>query len=517
VEATSAPRPRGLRLPKPRRLLTALSDERLVEYVRDGDAAAFEVLYDRYSAGILGFCRHMLGSTPDAEDAVQHTFIAAHGDIERHDQRELHVKAWLYTIARNRCLSMLRARREQPSDDAVEIISDRLVHDVEQRDDLRALLADVGKLPDDQREALVLAEIGDLSHGDISEVLGCEVAKVKSLVFQARTALIDRRIARETPCAEIREQIATLRGGALRRSHLRHHIESCPGCAQYREEVRRQRAMLAIALPVVPSAALKAHVLGALGISSGTAAAAAGTGAGAAATAGAGSLGAAAQAGLVAKFGVAAVLAVGGIGGAAVVAQNGTLPLLHHSTPAQEVKDEGAHVSGSTKAHGAAAAAGAAAASAQQTGAHGKHTVAGSRRSASGSQHGFTPVTGESNGARAREFAQTRGQGKHTGLTKQHATGHKRPHPAKKVHVKHIAKTKAHTRAVRPVKPTRPPETAPAPRTTTAPAPETTPTPAPSVEQPADAVSPDTSVTSGTSGKSGKSGATGKSSAGATG
>jgi RNA polymerase sigma factor (sigma-70 family) len=226
VEAISAPRPHVLRIPKPRRLLSALSDERLVELVRKGEAAAFEVLYDRYSSGILGFCRHMLGNVADAEDATQHTFIAAHADIERHDRRDLHVKAWLYTIARNRCLSMLRARREQPSDDAVDIATDNLAGEIEQRADLRALLADVTRLPDDQREALVLAEIGDLSHSDISEILGCEVSKVKSLVFQARTALIDRRIARETPCAEIREQLATLRGGALRRSQLRFFLST---------------------------------------------------------------------------------------------------------------------------------------------------------------------------------------------------------------------------------------------------------------------------------------------------
>src|SRR5205085_8172821 len=123
------------------------------------------------------------------------------------------------------------------------------------------LLADVTKLPDDQREALVLSEVGDLSHSDIAGILGCEVSKVKSLVFQARTSLIERRTARDTSCAEIREQLATLRGGALRRSHLRNHLEVCPGCSEYREQIRRQRAMLAVALPVVPSAALRGHVL----------------------------------------------------------------------------------------------------------------------------------------------------------------------------------------------------------------------------------------------------------------
>src|SRR3954454_24297684 len=145
VEAISAPRPHAIRVPRPRRLLAALSDERLVEHVRRGEVAAFEVLYDRHTAGILGFCRHMLGSASDAEDAVQHTFIAAHADIQRHGERDLYVKAWLYTIARNRCLSMLRARREHVAGDGIEIVTDRLDDDLQQREDLRALLADVRK------------------------------------------------------------------------------------------------------------------------------------------------------------------------------------------------------------------------------------------------------------------------------------------------------------------------------------------------------------------------------------
>jgi RNA polymerase sigma factor (sigma-70 family) len=133
----------------------------LVVDVRSGSEAAFEVIYDRHHRGILGFCRHMLGSAEEAEDAVQHTFMAAYRSLTSSD-KPIQLKAWLYTIARNRCLSVLRARREQPSDDLDSLSTDGFDAQVQQRQDLRDLLRDVAGLPEDQRAALVLAEVGDL-------------------------------------------------------------------------------------------------------------------------------------------------------------------------------------------------------------------------------------------------------------------------------------------------------------------------------------------------------------------
>src|ERR671916_620315 len=86
-----------------RRLLALAGDARLVEQVRRGNEAAFEVVFERHAPAILGFCRHMLGTREEAEDAVQHTFAAAYRDLQR-DEREIALKAWLYAIARNRCL-----------------------------------------------------------------------------------------------------------------------------------------------------------------------------------------------------------------------------------------------------------------------------------------------------------------------------------------------------------------------------------------------------------------------------
>jgi RNA polymerase sigma factor (sigma-70 family) len=265
----------------PAAVLRRASDERLVERVRAGSERAFEVVYDRHQRGILAFCRHMLGSVEEAEDAVQHTFMAAFRDLEG-STKAIQLRPWLYTIARNRCLSVLRARREHPVAEVEAPPTENLSAEVERRQDLRDLLGDLARLPDDQRAALVLAELGAAPHEEIAVVLGVPREKVKALVFQARTSLTASRRARETPCVEIREQLAVLRGGALRRSPLHRHLRECAGCREFHGQVKAQRRDLGVILPVAPTLALKEAVLAAVfgsGAGGGGAIAAAGGGA----------------------------------------------------------------------------------------------------------------------------------------------------------------------------------------------------------------------------------------------
>src|ERR671915_1821414 len=128
-----------------RRLLALAGDARLVEQVRHGNEAAFEVVFERHGPAILAFCRHMLGTREEAEDAVQHTFTAAYRDLQRGGDREIALKPWLFAIARNRCLSVLRTRREVPvAADALEAGAParaRLAEEVEERAGVRLLLA----------------------------------------------------------------------------------------------------------------------------------------------------------------------------------------------------------------------------------------------------------------------------------------------------------------------------------------------------------------------------------------
>jgi RNA polymerase sigma factor (sigma-70 family) len=235
------------------RSLRMAEDVHLVTLVRKGEMAAFETIYDRYQRGIYSFCRNLLGDAEEAADVVQHTFLAAYSAIVA-SEKPLLLRAWLYTIARNRCYSVLRARREQPSAELAEPATEGLAQHVLRREDLRQLLMDMRRLPEDQRTALVLSGLGTLNHHQVADTLGVPPTKVKALVFQARESLLAAQKARETDCSEIREQLSTLRGGALRRGNLRRHLRDCPACQEFSSRLEPQRRRVAL-LPVAPETA----------------------------------------------------------------------------------------------------------------------------------------------------------------------------------------------------------------------------------------------------------------------
>jgi len=261
----------------PRRLA---SDDRLVALLRRGDPTAFEALYDRHAAALLSYCFFMLGSREDAEDAVQSTFASAYCALLR-DEREVEVRPWLFAIARNACVGVLRKRRPQEAEPLAEGSGEDLFAKVERRESIRQLLATMLELPERHRTALVLAELHGQSQREIGRVLGVSPDTVKSYIFQARATLASERVARETACHEIRDELASARGATLLRGRLRRHLRSCEDCRAYADRVLRRRRELGAVLPLLPTLALKRRVLDATaGHAAGAGVCVGGTGAG---------------------------------------------------------------------------------------------------------------------------------------------------------------------------------------------------------------------------------------------
>src|ERR671931_1852506 len=164
------------------RLLRLQGDEKLVALIRDGHDRAFEVLFERYRGRLLSFCRHMVGSSQDAEDLLQEVFAAAHLAIVG-DERPINARPWLYRIARNRCLNHLR-RPQHAGQDSMDVFERdggaTTADTVHTREEFRQIVADVQELPESQRTALLLREIDALSYEQISEAMDTTVPSVKS-------------------------------------------------------------------------------------------------------------------------------------------------------------------------------------------------------------------------------------------------------------------------------------------------------------------------------------------------
>src|SRR5438034_3690759 len=191
---------------------------------------------------------------------------------------------------------------------------------VHKRADLRHLLADVQKLPETQRTALLLREIDALSYDQIAHAMETTIPSVKSLLVRARMSLAEAAEARQLTCDEVREELAKVAEGLTKPiPPIKRHVRECEHCSRYRKHLRSTSAAMAIVFPVGPIFALKKLLLAKAGFAAlggGGGGAGAAGGVAATATTGATAGGGAAAGGAVAGGAAAGGIAAGGAGAA---------------------------------------------------------------------------------------------------------------------------------------------------------------------------------------------------------
>jgi RNA polymerase sigma-70 factor (ECF subfamily) len=174
-------------------------DAALMLAFQGGDESAFRTLFEKYGRSMVGYCNHFVKDTARAEELAQDVFLNVYRSAGRY-QPTARFKTYLYRIASNHCLNELRrseysARREldRAADEPDAVVEpDALASDAatpEQASLASALGAAVerllGRLPDKQRAAFVMARFEGLSYDEIAEALGTTVSAVKSLVHRA--------------------------------------------------------------------------------------------------------------------------------------------------------------------------------------------------------------------------------------------------------------------------------------------------------------------------------------------
>lgn len=177
-------------------LRRSATDEELSRRVAGGDRDAFDELHDRYRAPLVRYCRSLLGDPHEAHDAVQEAMLKALTALEHADEPPRAPKAWLFRIAHNEAITLVRRRRPSAPEAELE------------------LLCVAGPEADAARLGLQAAEDG-----------------------------------RETSCSTIRRQISDGDGRRLRRRGLRAHVRSCRGCAEFETALHRCRDDFALVGP----------------------------------------------------------------------------------------------------------------------------------------------------------------------------------------------------------------------------------------------------------------------------
>jgi RNA polymerase sigma factor (sigma-70 family) len=232
-----------------------LSDERLAGLAAAGDRAAFGVIFDRHHQELFRYCVSLTRNPDDAADALQSTMLRALRALEG-ETRRIAVRPWLYRIAHNECMTVLRSRPQ--AGEAAETTASGswdVEASAEARAQLDQLLGDIRQLPERQRGALVMRELGGLPYGEIAAALETSPAAAKQAIYDARRTLYELAKGRDMECDRVRRMLSDGDGRAVRARSIRAHLRACEDCRGFRSVTVARKSALASLVPGMPAGA----------------------------------------------------------------------------------------------------------------------------------------------------------------------------------------------------------------------------------------------------------------------
>jgi RNA polymerase sigma-70 factor, ECF subfamily len=168
------------------RALRDLADEDLMVLVGEGDARAFEVVFDRHSGASFSLAYRMCGRRATAEDVVQEAFVSLWRSGARYDPTRGSVRSWVLAVVHHRAVDALRRGvvregRDVDDESAVErlVALDSTEGEVARRDEAATVRDALGELPVEQRRVIELAYFSGFTHTQIAELLAVPVGTVK--------------------------------------------------------------------------------------------------------------------------------------------------------------------------------------------------------------------------------------------------------------------------------------------------------------------------------------------------
>jgi RNA polymerase sigma factor (sigma-70 family) len=244
--------------------MSSATTDDLAREASRGDERALEKIYHDYHQPLYRFCLAIVGNPQDAQDALQNTMVKMLRALPG-EERSIALKPWLYRIAHNESIDLLRKRRPDIALEASEPqLGEELAVQVETRQRLRQLIADLSALPERQRETLLMREAAGLSFEEIGDALETSPAVARQTLYEARLGLRQMDAGREMECEAVTQALSDGDGRVRRRRDIRAHLRNCDPCRRFAEEIdSRSNTLAAVSpLPAVAAAALLRGLIG---------------------------------------------------------------------------------------------------------------------------------------------------------------------------------------------------------------------------------------------------------------
>ncbi len=165
-----------------------------MKLVQAGDSSPLATLFERYHVALFRYTLHLTRNRALSEDLVQEVFFRVLKYAQSYDP-SLSFPGWLYGMARNACFDALhKGRAEVTGSEMGEIKSGEPMPEerATRKQDVEHLQEALQKLPDGQREVLVLSRFHNLRYDEIARILHCEIGTVKVRVYRALKELRER-------------------------------------------------------------------------------------------------------------------------------------------------------------------------------------------------------------------------------------------------------------------------------------------------------------------------------------
>ncbi len=164
-----------------------MNEKDFIERLRNGDESAFRALVDAWKDRIYNTCLGLVQQGEDAEDCTQEVFITAYRKIGQF-REEAAVGTWLYRVAVNRSLDLLRKRsREKQHGEWIDFQHPGV--QLEKKQDAAILFRAIRQLPENQKVAYQLQQMENLSQREIAAVMDISESAVEGLLQRARNTL----------------------------------------------------------------------------------------------------------------------------------------------------------------------------------------------------------------------------------------------------------------------------------------------------------------------------------------